>query len=149
MENIPAQPIANPQPVPNPVTTSPLPVEPVLDPNPPSPVPPVNSGNKFNKIVFSILILVLLLVVISGALYLYFMQGKKTYNATVYNQPTPIVKAQIKSTPTPPEAQINPNDTSNQALNQDSQTLDQNITNASSDLNNVDQGFSDQQANLQ
>lgn len=147
MENNPAQPI-DPQVV-NPVIPMQPPVQPIIPQQPVSPIqstPP--SGNKkfSSKVLISVVAAIFLIILLITGGYLYLQQGRKTYNATVYNQspiPTP------SATPTPTGSQINPNDTSNQALNQDSKILDQNLSSASSDLNNTDQSFSDQQTNLQ
>ena len=108
--------------------------------------PPVKSSLGMGKGILTALALILIVLVAAGALYFYFFKSAKTYNASVY---TPSKTAQVIVTPTPSVPQINKNDSSNNALNSDSTVINSGISNASTDLNGVDQSFSDQQTNLQ
>ncbi len=124
------QPVVNPsiQTVSSPVSTS----------------PQVNPRGGAGKKILLVVVLVLLLAgVLGGGYYLYLNNNKTTHNVSSYNAPTTSV------TPTPQAYQPNPNDTSNQALTNDSNAAAQNLNNIDSSLNAVDQGLSDKPTNLQ
>jgi hypothetical protein len=96
------------------------------------------------------LVLIVIIAATAGLVYagvLFMGQNKTTptsQNAKVYAQPT-----QTAVTPTPSGYQSNPNDTSDNALYQDSQETGKNLDSIDSGLNDVDQGLKDQQTNLQ
>jgi hypothetical protein len=83
----------------------------------------------------------------SGYLLLFHKTQTATHNAQVYQEPTTTVSPTVS--PVPENYQINPQDTSDNAINQDAQATGQDLNNLNSDLNNVDQSFNDQQTNLQ
>jgi hypothetical protein len=149
MEQNSQTPLTNPQPV-NPIVSAPqpqVPSQPQVQTQTSFQAKPTSTGGK--KWLKLLLILVVVLVIISvGGYFAYnFMNVSKSNNATVYNQPTNI---NTKPTATlTPQPEINPNDTSNQSLDKDSTVINQNLDNASSDLNGVDQSFSDKATNLQ
>jgi hypothetical protein len=108
---------------------------------------PVKSNMGRNLIVAVSAILIIIILIGTG--YMLFLGNvkKATYTAQVYTQPT--VAAQPTVTPTPSAYQVNPKDTSDTAINQDTQVVNQSLNNLDTDLNNVDQSFNDQQTNLQ
>lgn len=115
--------------------------------NPTPQVPPTkpNLGRNLVMIISAVLIVVVLAA--TGYL-LFFGSAKKTTNKVqVYNQPA--VPANPIATPTPSVYQINPKDTSDNAITNDTTAVNQNLNNLDSSLNNVDQSFNDQQTNLQ
>lgn len=122
--------------------------QPVINPVPAQ--PQVSSAKpKVGRVLLMIISAVLTIVVLVGIGYMLFLNytnNKTTHSAQVYNQPT-ITTPTV--TPQQTNYQINPKDTSNQAINQDNQAVDQELNNANSDLNNVDQSLNDQQTNLQ
>ena len=109
------------------------------------PAPQVKKSIRKNIVIAFVLILIVVSAV--GVLYFYFSKSPKTYNATMYTPPK-TVKASPSPTPTT-EPLINKNDNSNRALDSDSSLINKDINTASSDLNGVNQSFSDQQTNLQ
>ena len=131
-------------------TPQPVVQPPIIVPVQQQPITPVSNyapkkGNNGKLVVAILVVLVIVGLTLGGYLYL-TKYPKKTYNATVYNQPV------VKSTPIPQPTSvptINPNDSTNQALGQDSQILNQNLNGVNSDLNSLDQSFNDQQTNLQ
>jgi len=116
---------------------------------PPLPqMPPAKSNTGRNLVVAVSAILII--VVLIGIGYMLF-QGKAkkvAYTAQSYNQPTTVVVSPTV-TPTPSAYQVNAKDTSDTAINQDTQATDQSLKSLNTDLNNVDQSFNDQQTNLQ
>lgn len=125
------------------VTNNPQVVNPqtVVQPSQVSPAPSNNSKKKMLWILAAVLILVVLL----GGGYFYYISfnQQKTYNATLYNEPS------TQYTPTPTQYQSDPKDTSDTGIDKDSQVANQNINFLDSDLKNVDQSLNDQQTNLQ
>ncbi|MGA2911461.1 MAG: hypothetical protein ABSE17_02360 [Candidatus Levyibacteriota bacterium] len=114
-----------------------------ITPLPQAPQAKIGTG-RILAMLISIVIIVIVLV-LSGYL-LFFNKGQKTTpNIQVYNQST--VTPTI--TPIPSTYQINVKDTSDNAINQDTQAADQDLNNLNSNLNNVNQSFNDQQTNLQ
>ena len=89
-------------------------------------------------------VIIVLVLLVSGYLLL-FNKSQMTHNAQVYNQPTTTPIA----TPTPTTYQVNVKDTSDSAIEQDTQATSQSLSNIDADLNNVDQSFNDQPTNLQ
>lgn len=108
-------------------------------------VPPVSQPKTGMGRTLAVVISLIIIVIVLGiSTYLLFAnKTPKTYNAQVYNTPTPIMQNNV--TPT----MSNPKDTSNNAITQDTQAVNQELNNLNSDLNNVDQSFNDQQTNLQ
>ncbi len=74
--------------------------------------------------------------------YSYFT-APKTYNAGVYNYPT-----SVPTTPTPTDV-VNPNDTSDSAIDSDNKVVDRELSKLNSDMSGVDQSLNDKQTNLQ
>jgi len=107
------------------------------------PLIPVKNNSNGKKIL-SLLALVAV-VVIAGIGYFYYSKTPKTYNATVYNQPS--IAPSVS--PSPSVYQSNPKDISTQAITNDTQETNQNLSNLDSSLNSVDQSLNDQQTNLQ
>jgi multidrug resistance efflux pump len=105
--------------------------------------PTSKKSRKWIKIVLGLIILILLAA--GGFLgYKYYFAQNTTYNAGVYKEPTV-----TKVTPTPSGYQLNPNDTSNQAIDSDMSEIDKNMTSLDNDITNIDQSLNDQQTNLQ
>jgi len=105
-----------------------------------------HSGKSFVKI---LMVLILIVAATAGLVYagsIFMGSGKTTTikNANVFVEPT-----KPAASPTPSVYQSNPIDTTDNAINQDSQITNTNLTNLDSDLNNVDQSLKDQQTNLQ
>ena len=123
MENIPVQ--SQPQ------SQNPLPT---------TPQPKTGMGR-----ILAVIISLIIIVTVAGvsAYFLFANKTPKTYNAQVYNQPTTTVS------PSPTVYQINQKDTSDSAINQDTQAANSDLNNLNGDLNNVNQSFNDQQTNLQ
>jgi hypothetical protein len=140
----PINPVVQPQ---APVQATPIPTQPAQAQNY-SVSQSEHDGGKSALKVF--LVLLLIIGATAGLVYvgvLFMGQNKTTpatRNANVYAQPT---RTQI--TPTPTGYQSNPNDTTDNAINQDSQVGTQNLDNLNSSLNDVDQSLKDQQTNLQ
>jgi hypothetical protein len=109
---------------------------------------PSTPNNRSRKWLFlGIIIVLILLLAVPGAYFFYL--NLKT-NMSVPKQITTRSVATFPSPiPTPTVYQINPSDTSNQALNNDNQAVDQSLNSANQDLNSVDQSFNDQQPSLQ
>lgn len=143
MDNNLNQPVSpNLQEVPNPVVqpVTPSPVQ-TLPPVMPSSVTlPQNKGSKA-KIALVLVVILLVLGVLGFVAFSYF-NSAKTYNAGVYNYPT-----QAPITPTPTGV-VNPNDTTDSAIDSDSKVVDQQLNNLNSDINGVDQSLNDKQTNL-
>ena len=106
------------------------------------PQPTSGGGKKGLKIALVVLISLIVLGVVGFLAYSYFGKSQ-TYNAGLYTYPST-----TPSTPTPTEV-INPNDTTDAALDSDTKTVDQELNGLSSDLNSVDQSVNDKQTNLQ
>jgi len=115
---------------------------------PPLPQMPQAKSNMGRNLIVAISA-VLIIVILVGTGYLMLMGSakKKTYTAQVYSQPVVVVSPTV--TPTPSVYQVNAKDTSDNAINQDTQATDQSLNNLNTDINNVDQSFNDQQTNLQ
>ena len=126
----------------NPVQTQPVVETPAPQPQVFSPTP-----NKSKTKIILLAAALIIIVVIAGIGYFYYSKTPKTYNATVYNGNQPTVSVTPSVSPTPYQA--NPNDISNQGLNQDSAAINQSMNSINSGMNNVDQSFNDQQTNLQ
>ena len=122
-----------------PRSATPLPVRPQVPQNKP------NLGRILLMIVSAVLIVVVL-VGIGYMLFLNYSSQNKPHSAQVYNQQEMIPPI---ATPQPTNYQINPKDTTNQAIEQDTQAINQNLNGVNNDLNNVDNSFNDQQTNLQ
>lgn len=107
----------------------------------PTAVPEPKKGPKMKMIIALVIVLVIL-----GGLgffgYSYFKTAK-TYNAGVYNYPTA-----VPASPTPTDV-VNPNDTTDSAIDSDNKVIDQGLNNLNSDINGVDQSLNDKQTNLQ
>ncbi len=130
-------------PVPQPVPVQPVSVEPVVQaPQPPIETPKGNS----KKLIFVLAVLLILVLVGVGAgtYYLSSNSNSSLENQTVENIVTPT--PQITAVPSEPE--ITSKDTSDASLDQDANTLDQNLKNLNNDVNSVDSSFSDQQTDL-
>ncbi len=123
-----------PQPISQPVQP-PLGLEPNASPLPPK-------GNKKMLRIFAVVFILLLIIVTS---VLYFMTVSKTQSTK--SQVNEIIELSPTSTPTP-TPEINPADTSDNTLDQDSTVLEQNINNLDSDAASIDSSFTDQQTNL-
>ena len=123
-------------------------VQPAINPLPQSQVP--QNKSNLGRILLMIVSGVLTIVVLVGIGYMLFLSRSNStiHSAQVYNQPM-VPTSAVTPTPQPTNYQINPKDTSSQAINQDAQAVNQDLNNVSSDLNNVDQSFNDQQTNLQ
>jgi flagellar basal body-associated protein FliL len=108
---------------------------------------PVKSNTGRNLVAATLVILIIFVLVGSG--YMLFMGNAKktTYTAQVYNQPTVAVSPTV--TPTPTVYKVNVKDSSDNAINQDTQAANQDLNNLDTNLNNVDQSLNDQQTNLQ
>lgn len=96
---------------------------------------------------FILAVLIIIILLVTGYMLLMGNAKKNTNTAQVYPQPT--VKVKPIATPTPSVYQINPKDTSDNAIDQDTQVSSQSLNSLDTDLNNVDQSFNDQQTNLQ
>lgn len=110
-----------------------------------SPLPTVAPEPKKGSKMKMIITLVIILVILGGLGffgYSYFKTAK-TYNAGVYNYPTA-----VPTTPTPTDV-VNPNDTTDSAIDSDNKVVDQGLNNLNSDINGVDQSLNDKQTNLQ
>lgn len=116
------------------------PVQPNISPQ--LDTPPPSKGNKNMLLIFAF-IFVLFLIVITAVLY--FMTQFKAQNTQ--NRKTSTVSLTPTQTPTP-TPEINPQDTTDTSLDNDSKVLEQNIENLESDLSSVDSSFSDQQTDL-
>jgi hypothetical protein len=108
--------------------------------------PPTKSGMGMTFAMIIAVVIIVLVLLMSGYLLL-FHKTQTTHNAQVFKEPAAAVSP--TATPVPPTYQINPQDTSDNAINQDTQATSQNLNNLNSDLNNVSQSFNDQQTNLQ
>jgi len=129
-----------------PPQVNPIPPAPqAIGPLPQSPQKKSNAGRNLIMILSAVLIVVIL--VATGYLIFLGSTRKTTYNAQVYNQPT--VSAKPTATPQQTSYQSNPKDTSDQAIDQDSQAANKKLTNLDTDLSNVDQSLNDQATNLQ
>lgn len=114
-------------------------------------VSPAQSGDsmsskksKFN-IVMIVILIILVILTVSAIGYYFFLNSTK--NNLVKVIPTPAVQAPtLTPTPTP---EIDSKDTTDNSLNKDAATLDNNINSLDNDVKNVDTGFSDQQLILQ
>lgn len=115
---------------------------------PPLPQSLPEKSNLGRNLIVAISAILIVFVLIGSGYMLFFSNTKKAaYTAQVYNQPTAAVAPSL--TPTPSVYLINVKDTSDNAINQDAQSTDQNLNSLDTDLNNVDQSFNDQQTNLQ
>jgi predicted PurR-regulated permease PerM len=116
-----------------------------VNPLPQTPQPKIGVG-RILPVVISVVIIISVLA-LSG--YFLFMNKtqKTAQNTQVYVQPTVVVSPTI--TPIPSSYKINTKDTSDNAINQDTQAANQDLNNLNGDLNNVNQSFSDQSTNLQ
>jgi hypothetical protein len=105
-----------------------------------------HSGKSFIKILMLLIFIVAATAGLVYAGYVFMGSGKTAVvkNANVFVEPT-----KPAASPTPSVYQSNPSDTTDNAINQDSQITNNNLTNLDSDLNNVDQSLKDQQTNLQ
>ena len=114
---------------------------------PESSLPPQPSLPKENDSGKKILLLLgfLGIVILLGIGYIFYSKTPKTYNATVYNQPTTVTSV----SPSPSVYQSNPKDTSDQAINQDTNATSTDLNSLDSSLSSVDQSLNDQQTNLQ
>lgn len=130
------------QPPVNPVVEQTQP-QPIIQPQPPVQPQPVPPGG--SKKGLMILLVVLLLVVLGvGGFFAYsYFTKSQTYNAGVYTYPTT-----APTTPTPTEV-INPNDTTDAALDSDTKNVDEQLNSLNSDVNSVDESINDKQTNLQ
>ena len=123
-----------------------LPNQQSIPPLPQMSVAKSNAGRNLIVLVSGVLVLIVLAAI--GYMLVLGKTQKKVYTAQVYNQP--IITSAPTVTPTPPSVyQVNIKDTSNSAIDQDTQATDQSLNNLDTDLNNVDQSFNDQQTNLQ
>jgi hypothetical protein len=122
-----------------------VPVQSTVTP-PPQP-PPTQSGIGMTFALIIAVVIIALVLVMSGYLLFFHQTHTTIHNAQVYNEPTPIVSPTV--TPLPPNYQINPKDTSDNAINQDTQATGQDLNNVDNALNSIDQSFNDQQTNLQ
>jgi hypothetical protein len=108
-----------------------------------------HTGKSFIKI---LILLIVIVGITAGIVFVgYKFMGANTttvspnpQNANVYNEPTKTVVS-----PTPSVYQSNPTDTSDSAINQDSQISGNNISNLNSSINDIDQSLTDKQTNLQ
>lgn len=116
--------------------------QPVTQPQPVVPPTPESNGGK-KRLMMLLLVLLLVILGIGGFFAYSYFNSSKTYNAGVYNYPT---AAQMS--PTPTEA-INPTDTTDAALDKDTQTVDQQLNGLNSDITGVDDSVNDKQTNLQ
>jgi hypothetical protein len=127
----------------NPVTTPP-----VNNPIPLQQPQVLKAKSNLGRNLVMIISAVLIVVILIATGYLLFLNNtKKSVNTQVYVQPT--VPAGPTATPTPSAYQINPKDTSDNAITNDAAAVNQSLGNLDSDLSNVDQSFNDQQTNLQ
>jgi hypothetical protein len=108
--------------------------------------PKSNLGRNLVMIISAVLIVVV--IAATGYLLILGSAKKASYNRVQgYIQPT--ITISPKTSPTPSVYQVNPKDTTNAAINGDTTIANQNLNSLDTDLNNVDQSFSDQQTNLQ
>jgi len=115
---------------------------------PPLSQTPPQKSNLGRNLIVAVSAILIVIVLIGTGYILFFGNAKKTtYTAQVYNQPTTAVMPTV--IPTPSTYQVNVKDTSDNAINKDTQAVDQNLNSLDTDLNNVDQSFNDQQTNLQ
>jgi len=111
-------------------------------------IPPTKSNLGRNLLmIFSAVLIVFILAGTGYVLFLSSFKKPVSNKIQVYNQSNVKVKPTI--TPTPSVYQINLKDTSDNAINNDTTTANENLNNLDSDMNNVDQSFNDQQTNLQ
>jgi predicted mannosyl-3-phosphoglycerate phosphatase (HAD superfamily) len=78
--------------------------------------------------------------------------GMLLYKKQIGVQPTPQIAQQTQqptAIPTISNPNALPQGTSDTQLDQDTQTIDQNLTSLDNDIKNVDSGLNDQQTNLQ
>ncbi len=104
-----------------------------------------HTGKSFLKVLFLLIFIIGATAAIVVAGYKYMgVNSNSIQNANVYAEPT---KPPV--TPTPSVYTSNPNDTSNSAIDKDTQVTNNGLSNLNSSLNAVDQSLSDQQTNLQ
>jgi hypothetical protein len=132
------------------VTSAPSTVEPAKEPGTVTPPPPPNkaSGSK-NMMVLGIVAAVAILL--GGvAAYNAILQSKSHVAAMNYAPGNAGSVAQANTSPTqqPASGQIDPKNTSDQSLQQDEQTVNSQVTQATADLNNADKSLNDQPDNL-
>jgi flagellar basal body-associated protein FliL len=106
--------------------------------------------SNFGRNLVMIISAVLIVVVIAATGYLLVLgNAKKTAYNNVQSYIQPTLSVSPKASPTPSVYQINPKDTTDSAINNDTTVANQNLDSLDTDLNNVDQSFNDQQTNLQ
>lgn len=98
---------------------------------------PVKGNSKI--LVYGLVIVVLLVLGLGGVLFYL-----NSHMSSLKN-PQTVVRTNV--TPTPYVS--NPNDTSNQAIDSDTQAAQNTLNSLNNDLNNADKSFNDQSVNLQ
>jgi len=112
------------------------------------PISPAKSSLGRNLVM--IISAVLIVVILAGTGYLLFLgSAKKAAYNKVQSYVQPTITISPTTVPTPSVYQINPKDTSDSAISNDTDAVNQNLNSLDTDLNNVDQSFNDQQTNLQ
>lgn len=106
-----------------------------------------HGGKAFLKVLLVLIIIIGATVGVVYAGYVFLGSPKssstETKNANVFVEPT------LAVTPTPAGYQSNLSDTTDGALDSDTQVSTKDMDNLDTELTNVDQGLSDQQTNLQ
>ncbi len=141
MDNNPVNQEANNVPSAAPVSN---PVQPLQTPQ----TTPISNNSSKRKMLVALLIVIVLLVLGVTGVYLY-LQKTNVYDAGKYNYGNNQTKLQPTVSPTPFVYKVNPNNTSDQAIDSDNQNVSQDLGNLNSDLTNIDQSLNDQQTNLQ
>ena len=139
-----AQPLAQPQAPVNPASVT----QPVQPQNFSVSQSEHHTGRSFLKV---LLLLVIIVGATAGIVFVgyRFMGASNTpttvaQNANVYKEP-----ARVTASPTPSVYQSNPADTTDTAIDQDTQISNNSISGLDASLNEVDQSLKDQQTNLQ
>lgn len=107
-----------------------------------------HTGKSFLKVLLVLIFIIGATAAIVYGGYMLMGAGKVTTvapkNANVFVEPTKPI-----GSPTPSVYQTNPNDTTDNAINQDTQITNTELNNLDTSLNNVDQSLLDKQTNLQ
>jgi hypothetical protein len=113
------------------------------------PPPPSKAAGSKNMMVLGIVAAVAILL--GGvAAYNAILQSKSHVAAMNYgpNNSSSVAQASTSPTPQPASGQIDPKNTSDQSLEQDEQTINSQVTQATADLNDTDKSLNDQPDNL-
>lgn len=113
-----------------------------------TPVAPESEPQKQNSPKLAVVLSLLFIVILIAGIVVFYKASKRSRTQTAYNT-TSVNTKSSNQLPSPQPTGIANSFSSNAQLDQDTQTIDTKLNALDTDLNNVNQGLSDQQGDLQ